>query len=546
MFDPYDEITDLQWHAPFRVLITGSFTGGDGRVYYEAEEQIIETSDGSLIDDDEGGRVFANAAGSALLCEANDAAVTAPLYALARYRGDYEGTPLYEFDTPGGSLEMLGIATPALITGITRIQINETEGVKLTDLSGGYVRLGTYAASATQQGTVTTGSQEFAGDKTFLADVYLANANFVQWTYTPDDSHVRMYGAAAGDTIYHQIELQYGGGAAGYLQFIYDESDDEITVITIPAGGSGSDSIGFVSGGAGSAYFFVGSSAGATGTDAVGSAFVGGICTTVGTGLGLGSLSDPGADRILFWDESGNTLNWLEVGTGLLLSGTTLQASVGWSWDEDAQDAVGNILTDSSRINFTYSDPNPPTITADLIADTITAGYLHATAGDVLFGRDSGSGAGEEIAVGSGLTLSGATLSVAGTLPAWTKVTKHYSDFSAAATTEDIAIYSLPAGAVLHAVFAKTVVAFAGTGWIGLTLDIGKAGSPSAYIAGYNAFAAVSDTNFATPPSLAGLPKPEDFGSATSIRLKATSNGGNLNAGTAGEVDIWLWTSTLP
>jgi hypothetical protein len=43
--------------------------------------------------------------------------------------------------------------------------------------------------------------------------------------------------------------------------------------------------------------------------------------------LGLENLTDPGADRIFFWDESANASAWLEVSTatGITISGTTLQ-----------------------------------------------------------------------------------------------------------------------------------------------------------------------------------------------------------------------------
>lgn len=40
--------------------------------------------------------------------------------------------------------------------------------------------------------------------------------------------------------------------------------------------------------------------------------------------LGIQSLTDPGADRILFWDDSETKTDWLIVGTGLQVVGTTL------------------------------------------------------------------------------------------------------------------------------------------------------------------------------------------------------------------------------
>ena len=42
----------------------------------------------------------------------------------------------------------------------------------------------------------------------------------------------------------------------------------------------------------------------------------------------LQALSDPNADRILFWDDSAGTTTFLEVSTGLTLSGTTLTVDV--------------------------------------------------------------------------------------------------------------------------------------------------------------------------------------------------------------------------
>ena len=43
--------------------------------------------------------------------------------------------------------------------------------------------------------------------------------------------------------------------------------------------------------------------------------------------LGLGKLSDPNADRVLFWDESAGALKWLTLGTGLTITDTTIKPS---------------------------------------------------------------------------------------------------------------------------------------------------------------------------------------------------------------------------
>lgn len=51
-----------------------------------------------------------------------------------------------------------------------------------------------------------------------------------------------------------------------------------------------------------------------------------------GTGA---SLSDPGADRIPFWDDSEGAIAWLEPGTNLSITGTKLDASGGGSAAED-------------------------------------------------------------------------------------------------------------------------------------------------------------------------------------------------------------------
>lgn len=73
-----------------------------------------------------------------------------------------------------------------------------------------------------------------------------------------------------------------------------------------------------------------------------GMSFSGGPITTTGTmtmtgtldldngGTGA-SLADPGADRIMFWDDSAGAVTWLTVGSGLSITTTTISATFGGS-----------------------------------------------------------------------------------------------------------------------------------------------------------------------------------------------------------------------
>jgi hypothetical protein len=84
----------------------------------------------------------------------------------------------------------------------------------------------------------------------------------------------------------------------------------------------------------------------------------------------IASLVDPNADSLLFWDDSAATWTHLQLGTNLSITGTVLNAAGGGGYtDEQAQDAVGTILVDSSSIDLTYNDATP-SITASAIFGT--------------------------------------------------------------------------------------------------------------------------------------------------------------------------------
>ena len=52
-----------------------------------------------------------------------------------------------------------------------------------------------------------------------------------------------------------------------------------------------------------------------------------GSATVALSHLGLESLADPNDDRIIFWDDSAGATAFLDIGTNLAISGTTLAAS---------------------------------------------------------------------------------------------------------------------------------------------------------------------------------------------------------------------------
>jgi len=104
---------------------------------------------------------------------------------------------------------------------------------------------------------------------------------------------------------------------------------------------------------------------GATGTSstsgtvtsvATGTGLTGGTITSTGTlslsHLGLESLTDPNDDRIFFWDDSAGASAWLDIGSGLSISGTTLSNTI--TNNNQLTNGAGYITDGNTGWNNTY------------------------------------------------------------------------------------------------------------------------------------------------------------------------------------------------
>jgi hypothetical protein len=124
------------------------------------------------------------------------------------------------------------------------------------------------------------------------------------------------------------------------------------------------------------------------------------------------------------------------------------------------------------------------------------------------------------------------------TSPAWQEFIISYTDFTAAATTENIVLVSLPADSVIHGVQIKHTTAFAGGGATLYTLSVGIPGDLDRLASNFPVTTVVTDTNH--QDSLA-LDAP-DTGAPVSVRLRAISDV-NLNTLGAGVARVRLLIS---
>jgi len=124
-------------------------------------------------------------------------------------------------------------------------------------------------------------------------------------------------------------------------------------------------------------------------------------------------------------------------------------------------------------------------------------------------------------------------------LPTWFKFTVEHTDFTAAAVSEAISLYSLPAGGIITGCKLKSTIAFTGTGMTACTMSIGIAGNLESLLPDFDVFQAVANDTFAVQENFDSY----NQGAAQTIQINAISTIGLLNATLTGELCIWLLVS---
>ena len=117
-----------------------------------------------------------------------------------------------------------------------------------------------------------------------------------------------------------------------------------------------------------------------------------------------------------------------------------------------------------------------------------------------------------------------------------------FGDFSAAALTKEVTLFSLAAKQIPEAFIIKHSTAFSGASISALSMEIGITGENDRFLAAFDVFQTAGGTVFAAQASTLDI---QSFTGATNIIIKATSVGANLSALSAGVLDVWVKRSTL-
>jgi hypothetical protein len=330
--------------------------------------------------------------------------------------------------------------------------------------------LGLTGTNTGDQTITLTGDVTGSGTGSFAATIANSAVTAAKMATTLDLSSKTLTLPAAfnADTPSDFFQINDGGGGEMVRIGIDSGLNGQIGLWDSTNGGwvyaTGAD-VGWILGGEFTATIFNGSGAALTSLNASNIALGTLALARGGTGA---SLTDPNADRLLFWDDSAGQVTWLEAGSGLTISGTTISASGGvtdgdkgditvsssgavWTIDHQAvtfakmqhistahllgrhSSGSGDVqqITIDGGLELQGANLRRAALTGDVTAsagsnsttianDAVTyAKMQNISAASRLLGRGASGGAGDtqEISIGSGLAISGTTLAVSGYNP---------------------------------------------------------------------------------------------------------------------------------
>ncbi len=256
--------------------------------------------------------------------------------------------------TGTGSSVLIGVVdvNPASATA-TEIRFDEADGFVVANVSGTIYRVDLQAATDTQAGIVSIVTQTYAGLKTYLDGII---SSFFEVTAI-SGAVTNYFGSVLNDAGFcSQVSASniaasifLGNPTAGTWdgELVFgvqvDTGDDDKTTLHLVANDPANSQTGrlvlYVDGLALPYYSVRNDATQKDGMTAAAAAAI--VSTEVAGGLVISatSLSDPNADRILFWDDSGGAVAWLTAGAGLTITTTTIKASEMAAWTVKVRNA---------------------------------------------------------------------------------------------------------------------------------------------------------------------------------------------------------------
>lgn len=277
-----------------------------------------------------------------------------------------------------------------------------------------------------------------------------------------------------------------------------------------------------------------------------------------GTATGAGDASTSTSASVdgelaVFSGTGGKTLK-RATGTGpaKLSSGVVSTGSINLASEITGILPVGNggtgTTTATGAGNLVLS--SSPTIVTPTIASFANAAHNHTSMAGGGQITDAAFSSAVTVAKGgtgatvlSGVLMGNGGAPVTGTtaVPVCSKYTIPYTSVQTAATTNDVALFTLPARGKITGITIKHSAAFAGSSITAVSVSIGASGNPTAYASAYNILQAVSNTAMQDDGGHYSV----DFASHA-VSARFISTGADLSALTTGSVDVWACTVVLP